>query len=85
MEDYDKYPEHRGSNAAGIRIFLQIRCTVGVSLRCGDVGSYSLHETGPGEFPIPCGAATDGEADTAEVGREIGVHLIGGRERGGGV
>ena len=36
-------------------------------------------------FPRPGGAATDGAAATLEVVRDMGVHIGGGRKRGGGV
>ena len=50
----------------------------------GYVGGNPLHGTGPGVFPRPSGAATDGVTSTAEVGHNLGVHLGGGGERGGG-
>ena len=40
---------------------------------------------GPGKFPVPGGAATDGEDTMVEVGREMWVHIGGGDDRGGGV
>ena len=49
------------------------------------MGGCPLHGTGPGGFPIPGGSATDVEAATLEVGREMVVHLGRGGNRGGGV
>ena len=44
-----------------------------------------MHGTGPGVFLRPGGAATDGVATTAEVRQDMGLHLGGGGDRGGGV
>ena len=49
------------------------------------MGGYPPHGTGPGEFPGLGGAETDGADPTAEARREVGVHLGGGGESGGGV
>ena len=49
------------------------------------MGGYPPHETGPGGFPRPGDAATNWATATEEVGRNIGVHLGRGGERGGGV
>ena len=80
-----KDPEQGGGEAAGVQIFLQIRRPVGVYLQCGDVGGYSPHGKGPGRFTITGDVVTDRAAVTAEVGRDMGVHLGRGSERGGGV
>ena len=85
LEENVKDPEQGGGEAAGVRIFLQIRHPVGVDFWCGDVGDYPPHGTGPGGIPISGGAATDGADATVEVGRKVGVHLGKGGERGGGV
>ena len=85
LEDNAEDIEQGGVKAAGVRIFLQSHCPVGVVLWCGDVGGYPLHGTDPGGFPRPGGAATDGAATTEEVGCKVVVHLGGGGERGGGI
>ena len=41
--------------------------------------------TGTGGFPRLGGAATEGAASTVEVVQDMGLHLGGGGERGGGV
>ena len=64
MEENGKYPEQGGDEAAGVRIFLEIRCPVGVDLWCGDMDGYPPHGTGLGGFPRPGGAATDRAAAT---------------------
>ena len=43
----------------GVRIFLQIRSSVGIALLCGDVGGYPLCGTGTRGVPGPGGTATD--------------------------
>ena len=43
------------------------------------------HRPGPGGVPGPCGEGTDGEDPTEESRRKVGVHLIGGGNRRGGV
>ena len=85
MEENDEDPEQGGSKAAGVRIFLQSRCPVGVSLLSGDMGGYPPHGTVPGGFTRPGGAVTEGASATAEVRQEMGVRLRGGGKRGGGV
>ena len=45
------------------------------------MGGYPPYGMGTGGFPVPGGAATEGAASIAEVGREMGVHLGGGDER----
>ena len=76
MEENDKDPEQEGGEATGVHIFLQIRCPVGFSLQCGDVGGYPPHGTVPEGFPRPGGAATDGVDDMAEVRWDMGVKKI---------
>ena len=83
MEENDKDPEKGRGKAAGVRIFLQIRCPVGVALWCVDVGGYPSYGTGPGGVPRPGGVATDEADTTAEVGWEMGLNLVGGGKRGG--
>ena len=85
FEENGEDPEQGGEEAARVRIFIQIRHPVSVSLRDLDVGGYPPHGTGPGGFPRPGGAVTDGEDAMVEVGRKLGVHLGGGGKRGGGV
>ena len=63
----------------------QSRLPGGVALRYGDVGGYPLYGTGPGGFPRPGGKEIDGESATEEFGQEMGVHLGGCGDRGGGV
>ena len=82
MEGDDENSNQGGGDAASVRIFLQSRCTFGVALRCRDEGGYSPHETGPGGFPVPGEAATDGAATATEAIREVGVHLSRGDESG---
>ena len=66
-----------------VPIFLQIRCSVGATIWCRDVGSYSPHGMVPGGFPGLDGAATDGLDPAAASRREMGVHLsIVGEGRG---
>ena len=49
--------------------------------RCGWL---PLHGTGPGGFPGPGGAATDGVAPVEAGRQEVVVHLVkGGKGRGG--
>ena len=69
MEDNEKDTEQSGGEAAGVLIFLQIRCPVGVAIWCGDVGGYPPGGKGTGVFPRPVGAATDGADAAVEVGR----------------
>ena len=83
LEEDDKDTEQGGEDTTGVRIYLQRYCTVGVSLQYRDVGGYPLHGTGPGGFPVPCVAATDEEAETAEVRWDMLVHLGGGDKRVG--
>ena len=85
MEEDDDDTEQVGGEAAGVRLFIQIRHTVSVSLWCGDIGGYPPHRTGRGGVPGPGGAATDGEAPTSEVIWEVGVHLGGGGKSGDGI
>ena len=67
MEENDEDPEQGGGEAAGVRLFLQSLRPVDVALRCRDVGGYLPHGMGPGGFPRPGGAATDGAAPAAEA------------------
>ena len=69
----------------GVRIFFLSHRPVGVALRCGYVGGYPPYGSGPGGFPRPGGASTDGAVAAAEVRQDMGLHLGGGGERGGGV
>ena len=69
----------------GVRIFLQICHPFGVAICCRDVSGYPPHGTVTVGFTRPGGAATSGEAATAEVRRKMGVHLSGGSKRRGGV
>ena len=39
LEEDDEDPEQVGGKDASVRLFLQIRCTVGVALQCRNVGS----------------------------------------------
>ena len=83
LEEDDEYPEQGGGEAAGVRIFLKIRRTVGVAIRCRDGGGYPPHMMGPWRFPGPGGTDTDMAAPTLEVRQEVGVHLSGGGKTGG--
>ena len=85
LEEVEKDPDQGGSKATGVRIFPQSRRPVGVDLRCGDMGGYPQHGTGPGEFPGPYGAATDGADPVAEARRKVGLYIGGGGKRGGKV
>ena len=40
LEEYGEDPDQGGGESAGVRVFLQIRRTVSVTLWCGDVGGY---------------------------------------------
>ena len=42
--------------AKGVRLFLQISCSVGAALWLGDVGGYPLNGTVPRGVPGPGGA-----------------------------
>ena len=85
MEENDEDTDKGGGEDTGVRIFLQSRCPVGVSLLSGDMGGYPPHGTVPGGFTRPGGAATTREASTEEAGWDMGVHLGGGGKIGGGV
>ena len=74
--------EQGGGEAVAVHIFLQGHRTVGVDIRCVDMGGYPPHGTGPGGFPRPGGAATYGVYSTAEAVRKVGVHLDRGSKRG---
>ena len=75
VEEDDEDPYQGGGKAAGVRIFLQRRRSVGATLRCRDVGGYPPHGTGPRGFPGPGGAVIYG-ADPAAVSIwEVGLHL----------
>ena len=42
VEEDDEDPYQRGGKAEGVRIFIQIHCSVVVALQCIDVGGYPL-------------------------------------------
>ena len=44
-----------------------------------------LYGTGPGGFPRPGGAVTGRADSTEEAEWKVGVHLVRGGERGGGI
>ena len=77
MNDDDEDPYQGGGEAAGVWIFLQSCCSVGVPLLCGGVGGYSLHGTGHRGVLVPGGAETDG-TDPAASGRQGVVVHFGG-------
>ena len=85
VEEDDKDTQQGGVEAVGVRLFFQIRHSVGAALRCGDMGGYPPHGPVSGGFPGPGGVAID-EEDPAEASRrEVGVHLGGGGKVVGGV
>ena len=85
MEDYDKDTKQGGVIAAGVRIFLQRRDSVGVAIQRRDMGGNNPHGPDPWGFPGPCGAEIDGEAPSVTDRQEVVVHLVIGGKGGGGV
>ena len=62
VEEDDEDPYQVGVNVAGVRLILHILCSVGVAIRCRDVGGYPPHGTVPRWIPVPSGTETDGSA-----------------------
>ena len=69
----------------GVQIILQNHHSVGVAIRCGYVGGYPLHGTGPRGIPGPVGMVTERKVPMAAVRQGVGVQIGGGSDSEGEV